>query len=253
MTEHARDSGGAQAPGRTWKPEAVERRHPLALDYRLVVMTNGRPCLRETLEAWRERVTPQPSSVFIHDDGGQALDWGGGTPWANVPYWHERIAPSVGFCRSVARAWAAGAIFPWHGGSDSAEWVFWLEDDLVVQREVDLEQLAAVLDVERRVSQMALMRQAVNDEEIAAGGCFELRRDLYDVREGWLHSRTNFSTTASLMRRDFMREQPMPPGYLEGCEGRYSIDLLNAGYAFGVWGGGEPWVKHIGVRSGHGY
>lgn len=247
MTEHARDSGGAQAPGRTFPhKEAVERRHPLALDYRLVVMTNGRSCLRETLEAWRERVTPQPSSVFIHDDGGTALDWGGGSAWANVPYSHLKTERSVGFCQAVARAWIGAVSF-------GPEWVFWLEDDLVVQREVDLEQLAAVLDVERRVAQMALMRQAVNSEEIAAGGCFELRRELYDVREGWLHSRTNFSTTASLMRRDFMIDRPMPPEYLDGCEGRYSIDLLNAGYAFGVWGGGEPWVEHIGIRSGHGY
>ena len=241
----ARPSGGLQAPGRIF-PRTIERRRPPLLDYRLVVMTNGRPCLRETLEAWRQWVTPQPTSVFVHDDGGEALEWGGGTPWANVDYWHEPISPSIGFCRSVVRAWV-GAL---HAGP---EWIFWLEDDLLVRRKVDLHELAAVLSAERELAQMALMRQAVNDEEIAAGGCFQLRRELYDVHEGWLRSRTNFSTTASLMRRAFMLENPMPPWYFGSCEGRYSIDLLDAGFAFGVWGGGEPWIEHIGQRAGHGY
>lgn len=218
----------------------------IPLSYRLVVMTNGRPCLRETLEAFRERVNPAPVELLIHDDGRCSEPYGGGTEWANVPVRIIGGREPVGFCAAVERTWRVAAELP------GADYIFWLEDDEVIKRRVDLAELAKVLAAERHITQMSLMRQAVNSDEIAAGGCFNLRRELYEDRGDWLESRTNFSTGCSLIPRRVMLAHPWP-SYPENCEGRYSIDLMAEGLAFGVWGGGEPWVEHVGIRSGFGY
>ena len=64
-----------------------------------------------------------------------------------------------------------------------------------------------------------------------------------------------FTTNPSLMRRQFMAENPWPAEYDQRCEGLFGIDLRERGYSFGAWGSGEPWVRHLGRRdrSGWGY
>lgn len=214
--------------------------------YRLVVMTNGRPCLRGTLEAFRELVTPQPVEILVHDDGGLSEPYGGGTPWAHIPWTTTSQVPAIGFCGSCAHAWEEAS-------APGVDFVFWIEDDIVVKRPVDLAPLADALTRHKHVTQMALMRQPVNDLEIAAGGCRELRPELYEeMDEGtWLRSHTNFSTGCSLIPRRFMASHPFPA--TPSCEGEFSIDLLGEGKSFGVWGLGESWVEHVGIRSGFGY
>jgi len=216
--------------------------------YRLVVLTNGRDCLRETLAAFRELADPQPAEVHVVVDGGEsaALDLAerrSGDPW-HV----HRIIPAIGFCRATRWAWSMAA-------GPGPEFVFWLEDDIVLLRRVELAHLADVLRRKPRLTQMALMRGPANDLEEAAGGCRALRPDDYVEGDGWhpwLESRTNHSTGCSLIRRAFMEAEPWPK-YDENCEGRFSIDLLAKGYRFGVWGLGEPWVEHVGRRAGFGY
>lgn len=219
----------------------------LQLDYRLAVLTNGRPCLRETLEAFRLFVTPPPVDVLVYDDGLSSKPYGGGTEWANIPYLTIGEPVPVGFCAAVPRLWRAAA-------GAGPPLVFWLEDDQLIRRPVDLVPLAGVLSRERRLAQMGFMRGPANDVEALAGGVRAARPEDYAERDGlWLESRTNFSTGCSLLVRHFMREEPWPEEYDSECEGRYSLDLLARGYTFGVWGLGEPWVDHIGVRSGFGY
>lgn len=215
------------------------------LDYRLCILTNGRPCLRETIEAFRWRVTPTPAEVVVFDDGGTQETHKRMTAWHAIPAKTVYSSESLGFCRATRALWREAS-------KPGPEFVWWLEDDQVIQQKVDVEAMAEVLRANPRLAQMGLMRQPVNSEEIAAGGCRALRPDQYEERDGWLESTTNFSTGCSLIRREFMLDQPWP-SYDHSCEGRYSIELLAKGYKFAVWGLGEPWVKHVGVRSGHGY
>lgn len=224
------------------------RRHPLTLEYRLAVLTNGRACLRETLEAFRTYVYPAPAEVLVFNDGGSALPYGGGTEWANVPYLSIGNVAAAGFCAAVPALWRAAA-------GAGPPFVFWLEDDQVIQRPIDLYPIALVLARERSIAQMSFMRGPANSDEEAAGGCRELRPELYEERDDglWLESRTNFSTGCSLIARRFMTAEPWPGEFEENCEGRWSIELLSRGYTFGVWGRGEPWVEHVGIRSGFGY
>jgi Cu/Zn superoxide dismutase len=220
--------------------------------YRLVVTTNGRPgVLDRMLESFHHRVRPRPSEVLIVDDSGDEhyvrylMQLAGTHPGWSVA-WHPHVQ---GFCATVRDAWKAAA-------EGHLDWVYWSEDDFVYERGVELGDLAAVMEHEASIAQMAMMRQPVNETEIAAGSLLVAYRDRYqDQGSGsrrWLRSRTNFSTGSSLIRRRFMVERPWPD-YPAECEGRYSLDLLAAGYEFGVWGAGEPWVRHEGVRSGTGY
>lgn len=222
------------------------------MNYRLVVTTNGRPdVLDRTLESFDLRVRPRPEEVLIVDDSGDEhyvrylMQLAETHPGWSVS-WHPK---AQGFCATVRDAWKMAA-------SGRQDWVYWSEDDFIYERAVELGDLADVMEHEASIAQMGLMRQPVNDVEIAAGSVFNAYRDRYVVQGSgsrrWLRSRTNFSTGSSLIRRRFMEERPWPD-YPADCEGRYSIDLLAAGYEFGVWGTGEPWIRHEGVRSGTGY
>ena len=173
-------------------------------------------------------------------------------------------AEQQGFCTVTYRAWRE-AVLP---GPDH---VVWLEHDFVLNRSVDWRQMAQVLDAHPSLAQMQLMRNAVNEQELAAGGLFESRPGQYtrqvdyadDLDAGdqagpeipWLSHKAYFSTNPSLMRRDWMAANPWPDPELvpERCEGIYGFDLVQDGWHFGVWGTGEPWTEHVGVRDGHGY
>jgi hypothetical protein len=203
------------------------------MDYTLLVLTHGKsPTLDGTLASFLEHVLPAPTESLVVCDGpgpGQSLS-----------------ETQLGFCEATRRAWAIAAEAP-------TSHVFWLEHDFRFDRDVDLAELAAVLDVDRELAQMALLRQPVNEAERAAGGLVESRPGQFELQDGlWMRQRSFFTTNPSLMRTTFMLGNPWP-AYPDQCEGRFGIDLIERGYAFGMWGAGEPWVSHFGVRDGFGY
>jgi hypothetical protein len=229
------------------------------LSYRLAVLTHGDndDLVDQALEAFHELVTPQPAAMTIHHDDG------------------------AGFCAATAELWRKCV-------DGEQPWAVCLEHDFVVDRPVDLRDLAAVIDqtnrpltdLERpmhgwaeyrqgRLAQMALMRDAYSTEERAAGGLFELRRDAFtpmiaygdDFEIGdqmgsqyvqWLRMGW-FTTNPSLMRRDFMEAHPFLDDGQPHCEGRFGVALAAEGWSFGTWGAGDVYCRHVGVRTGHGY
>ena len=195
------------------------------LRYTLAVLTHGTgPTLTESLESFNACVSPAPDEFVLHRD------------------------PGDGFCVATHALWDKAIL----AGND---YVFWLEHDFVILRPVDLNQLAAVLNSDPRLSQVALMRDAVSEPEKKAGGLFESRQGAtrWD-REEWGYTQTDYvlTTNPSLMRTQFMAANPWPD-YPAECEGRFGIDLRERGFVAGVWGDGSPWVRHIGIRDGHGY
>jgi len=215
--------------------------------YRLIVLTHGEDhsFLERTLHSVAEHVVPQPSHVLLVVDGPYIPSVYLGDTYQILP-----LGPRLnGFCQATRAGWIQAS-------HSSEEWIFWLEHDFEILRRVDLRDLADVLDEEPDVAQMALMRDAVNEQEKEAGGLFESRHGQYrpriEGRHPWLEHQAYFTTNPSLMSRDFMRANPWPD-YGSECEGRLGIDLLARGYTFGAWGDGAPWVRHIGVRTGTGY
>ena len=231
--------------------------------YRAACLTHGddTETLTETLASFEEFVTPHPLDWIIAQDGPGYWTvperWTGyaGQPWVG----------QVGFCEATRRLWEMASKsrelnYGERGQAffipDPPEFIFWLEHDFRFTRPLDLEPLAECLMADPSLAQMALMRGPVNEQEIAAGGLFESRAGEYEL-DGlrglpFLRHRSYFTTNPSLMRTAFMREEPWPV-YDDQCEGRFGIDLVDHGYSFGVWGDGEPWVEHIGTRSGVGY
>lgn len=219
------------------------------MKYALVLITHGdAPWLYPTLKAFAELVDPRPAVRIAVVDGASASH----PPITPLGAWLGHVhGEQLGFCAAAKSGWDAAV-------ESDCEYVFWLENDFLVQRRIDLAALAFELDRDHSLAQMSLMRNAVNEAERRAGGIFDLIRPEFEARLSiatagpWLSHRAYFTTNPSLMRRTFMAENPWPD-YPTECEGQFGMDLVERGYHFGVWGDGTPWVEHVGVRTGEGY
>ena len=242
--------------------------------YRLVVLTHGDSApLAGTLESFRRMVTPAPTSKRLHVDAALPDGCSAETPCQVDPWFAPDetfwAGGQYGFCEAVREVWMFNSLLIEPVESSNPEpFVFWLEHDFEFLRPVNLAELATVLRAEPEVAQMSLMRNAVNPAERRAGGLYALHRHeyqpvtthaanawlgglgLYSLQ--WLEQRMYYTTNANLMSTEFMRENPWPD-YEDHCEGRFSHDLMGRGYRFGVWGNGEEWIHHTGVRTGTGY
>lgn len=229
------------------------------MDYRLIVLTHG-DCepLDQTLHSFAENVIPHPTSAFLVYDGPHAFAASrliGRKYPPELPFDGaiRSVGKQSGFCEATGHAWRLAVT-----EEPRPEYVFWLEHDFIFNRRVDLEALRWLLDYDARIAQVSLMRGAGNRVEEAAGGLVESRPDDFTLctigttGEDYLEHRAYFTTNPSLMCRRFMAENPWM-SYVDQCEGKFGLDLVQRGYQFAVWGNGEPWVTHIGERTGFGY
>lgn len=218
----------------------------------LLVITDGRAGLLErTLKTFELGATQEPITrrVIVND-----------CP-ANPEHeaWIDTLGFDVHLRPQPARRGFAGAIRAgWEAVGDDTAYVFHLEDDFVFTRHVDLLAMTRVLDSQPGIVQMALRRQAWNNDEIAAGGVIETHPDQYrDCTDGfhwWLEHRMFFTTNPSLYPR-WVRDRGWPEG--QDSEGRFSHTLFqNADLCSAYWGKREdpPWVLHTGAtRTGVGH
>mgnify|MGYP006909289515 CR=1 FL=1 len=133
----------------------------------LLVITDGRlGCLNRTMQAAEANLSGPFSHVLMVNDSGsiyyksqlerifsrfQGLS-------INMSHNDRRM----GFCRTYARAWS---LIP-----KDVDYIFLLEDDFVILEPISLSDLASVLCDNPHLSQIALVRQPWNAEEVAAGG-----------------------------------------------------------------------------------
>lgn len=223
----------------------------------LVVLTDGRrDCLVRTLAAAFEHLHATFVVRILHDDSGDVDQH----RWLHDHYeasfdriiTHDHRLGQAEAIRTVRAELAAAHVhIPFR-------YVFWLEDDFVTQVDVDLAELAAVLDQHPQLLQLALRRQAWFASERAAGGIVERDPDEYtDVTDGehhWLEHRLWFTHNPNLQRASLLAGD-YPTGRRH--EWRYSRDLAaDPAVRFGFWGarGDAPLVEHIGTeRVGVGY
>lgn len=218
----------------------------------LLVMTDGRDTIYETIPSAEAFLVGPIESRTIHDDSGDPTN---ADKLRRVfPDWTVITTPGrSGFGGAIRSAWRYIA------AEREAPFVFHLEDDFTFRRVVELVDLAAVLEHRPHLSQLALRRQPWNADEAAAGGIVEQHPDDWIDHEWenrqWLESRRNFTTNPSLYRRSLVFAG-WPDG--PGSEGRFGIGLLEADpeTTFGYWGARDSgeWVHHIGnTRKGSGY
>lgn len=226
----------------------------------VVVVTDGRDqYLLETVRSAMANLSGPIVEWWMYDDTGDNV-YRGGLALRYPTFRHFHAGPRQGFGGAIRAVWAKLA------AESTVDYVFHLEQDFTFRRRVDLGDLAAVLDVRPYLAQMALVRQAWNDEERAVGGLIARHPQAYQPMADmagrlWMEHRLFWTTNPSLYHRSICG-QGWPAG--DQSEGRFSLDLLDRGLPgvpgdqvrFGYWGRHEdgPWVEHIGeTRSGHGY
>lgn len=224
----------------------------------LLVMTDGRRnCIEQTIPAALRALHGDVTRKVIHDDSGDGY----------YQSWLAQTFPDFEIIRTPGRSGFGGAIAnAWHhltltAERDDCRFVFHLEDDFVIERQIPLLTMSAVLDDNPHLVQLALRRQPWNDEERAAGGIVEShpadyadkRAKFYPAVE-WLEHRRFFTTNPSLYRRSLCwKGWPT----VEHSEGVFTHQLLeDPEVVFGFWGARESgeWCLHIGhERAGTGY
>lgn len=222
-------------------------------DTTLLILTDGRNYLAETLASLEENVDEHWGDVIVVDDSTNPEY----TNWLMTHPYLTRIGARV---RSAPRKRGfAGAIRTgWRLVNPAFPFVFHMEDDFTFNRPLDLAPLKSTLTVRPELMQLALRRQPVSVEEAAAGGIIERFPDRYeeidDVHGEWLAHR-EFFTTNPCLYGSWLCETgwPEPPD----SERVFSDTVFKVPQAVcGFWGprSSTPWVSHIGhVREGTGY
>lgn len=226
----------------------------------VLVITDGRDdYLAPTLHSAMASLVGPVTEWWMYDDtGDDGYRAHLGRRWPTFE--HFNAGERQGFGGAIRAAWAHLA------KHSAADYVFHLEADFRFRRRVDLGQMAEVLAERPHLAQMALVRQAWNDEEAAAGGVLERAREAFTpctdyAARAWLEHRLFWTTNPSLYRRSLL-----DVGWPDGAqsEGRFGLQLLEGGtpeaepsdVRFGYWGRLDdgPWVEHIGrSRVGTGY
>ena len=233
-------------------PPETDRRGP---GYLLVVLTHGQSQhLTRVLDSFCAHVTPEPTEVLVWVDGPDREDAAYDAVCGRG--WDFTLAGGFdqqGFCAAVGEAWDEAA-------ATDYDYVFWLENDFVFVRDVDLSNIARVLEAEPQLAQMALYRQSVNADERAAGGYLRQHAAAYTERTTyvgstsyrWMETTRNWTTNPSLFRRSVAAENPWPVA--EHCEGVFGFQVRerHPETKFGIWGVGRVDVEHIGERDGTG-
>lgn len=226
----------------------------------LLVMTDGRrSCISRSIPSALEMLSPVPMTRLIWNDS-EDPDYASWLQQQFVPLGFQ-IGGDLrrrGFGGAIQAAWMNLRTI-----ADTSSIVH-AEDDFIFTRPIPLDRMQAQLDAHPYLLQMALRRQPVNDNEIAAGGIVEQQPDSYtecrDGEDAWLEHRVCFTTNPSLYRWK-MCLQSWPSG--SNSEGNFTHHLLRAGVdgmggeviRFGFWGARDSgeWCQHIGIRSGIGY
>lgn len=226
----------------------------------VLVITDGRDeYLRESVRSAMANLTGPITEWWMYDDTGDNVYRDGlARRYPTFTLFHA--GARQGFGGAIRAAWARLR------SASVARYVFHLEADFVFGRPVDLAAMAAVLAARPQLAQMALMRQAWNADEQAAGGLVARHPDAYrpacdDRGRSWFEHRLFWTTNPSLYRREVCNLE-WPTGHQS--EGQFTHQLLHDGLGdvtgddlrFGYWGHTHdgPWVEHIGAeRAGHGY
>ena len=224
----------------------------------ILIMTDGRDDYLRQCLASLHHLTGPIVEMWMHDDTGDLI--GRADLSLRYPDFIQLgNGPRRGFGGAVGYAWSQLA------ARSAARWVLHVEQDFVVTRPVDLTAMAAALDDDPTLVQMALRRQAWAPAERSAGGIVEMYPEAYRDRSHngnpYLRHRLFFTTNLSLFDRSLC-SVPWPEG--ADSEGRFTHRLLAEGYrgipgerlGFGYWGcrSDQPLTEHIGaVRVGTGY
>lgn len=139
--------------------------------------------------------------------------------------------------------------------ASGCDYVFAVEDDTPLIGDIDLTDMAAVLQPRSNLAQLMLMRPPFNTEEVAVGGVYAMSPDDYTERSDnvhtWVEHERHFGFQPFLATRDVARY--VLDNATNFLELGVTEPLKAAAFKFGYWGGlsDPPLCSHAGrVRSG---
>ncbi|MEV4672716.1 hypothetical protein AB0K34_13760 [Actinomadura sp. NPDC049382] len=211
----------------------------------LIVLTNGRPeCVTKAISSVGKHLLGVGDGLIVDDSGDDVY-----RAWLTEQYAAPVIPVGDGPCgywRAMQKVWDVAR------GLDTDKFVFW-EEDFVLTADVDLDDLASVLDSHPYLTQIALLRQPWFANEHAHGGLIgalqaqgQVFTECTDGTHWWIEHRACFTGNPCLVPRStFARDWP------EGdwSESRFGKGLFADGRARGAYWGrltDPPRVEHIG-------
>jgi hypothetical protein len=188
------------------------------------------------LSSLREFVSGAGELIFIDDTGDEDHH-----RWLSRHGEVVAVPRPGGYSRAMRAACEAAA----------GRTAMWLEEDFEFVAPVDLDEMAAILDERRYLSQVALLRQPVFDYEMPSGSVIGGLEDLghmVEFHRGIWETDGCFTCNPSLWP-GWVWQEGWEAG--PGSEQRKRQSLLRRGYRFSFLP--EVRVHHHGEHEGHGY
>lgn len=213
----------------------------------LLVIGNGRlEMLNQAVDAALSHLPPMDHLLMVDDSGdrGVARDLARTYPDFTI----ESHVTNLGMARAVQ------AGFDLVHDTD-AEFVFWLEEDMVLTAAPPVDDAIAVLETHPRVAQMYFRRGPQHPLEIECGCVLEamcVQASESRVHERWTEQTHIFAMGPCLIPRRVL-EVGWPAGPIGvGNEAGMTDRLAAKGFRFGAWGtpgDGQVWHDHIGYGA----
>lgn len=215
------------------------------------VTTDGRKeYIEKALPSW-DKATGDIGYRAILDDSGDPhyREWLAHTftNWDVIPVGETRCGYSTAM-RAVREV----------GLQSGADHVFHIEDDFVLVRPLDLDEIAGLLQERTYLAQVALLRQPWYANEIEHGGLIAALEDqgqhfteMTDGSRNWIEHRAVWTANPNMFRRDVAKIEYPDVNYSEAAFMRALRESASLRCAF--WGKRTdgPRVTHIGeYRSG---
>jgi len=150
-------------------------------------------------------------------------------------------------------AGAARAAWQWAVEQD-VDYLFHMEEDMLLVRDVDIQEMVDVLVNNVELAQVILHRQPWSGDEHRVGGVMQRMgaepKDCKSCDLRWSTQKFIFSLNPCLIPRDVLEI-----GWPDDNEAGITQTLLGMGYEFGFLGHptDEPYVNHIGSTRGDGW
>lgn len=217
-------------------------------DICLVVLTNGRKDLiSQTVPAWMDKYNDVFNNKFIIDDSGDK----------DYREWLKQYSNKYNFKiinvgdENLGYAEAMQKVLDTFRSLGN-KYMFFLEEDFLPKVNIDFNKMRYLLENNKEVIQISLMRQPWYKEEIDAGGVVQTKKQNFeniteknDIK--WVKHREYFTGNPSLIS-DKVLKYSWPK--VRWSEYFFGKKLLEEGFYFGILGSidSDDWiaVEHIG-------
>lgn len=211
----------------------------------LIVITDGRQdCIKSTIDRLNSIVSFNFFEKIIINDS------------ANVAYHNYLSQRFIDFkiVSHETRRGLAGAVqSAWNSYSKEAEFIFHLEDDFLFNEEPNIDNMITLLEQNKYLAQMALVRAPVNPPEEQVGGFVFQHLEDYHQKDGFFEHQRLFTLNPSIYPVSTAEiGWPDHGGETEFTNKVHSIDPEKK---FGFYGNiyDKPKVTHIGGKRSEGW